>query len=86
MQTSPSIVYRVQIDPARHQLEVEMLIHSTTRSLRLEVATWVPGSYRFRTAAKDILIGKRKIFKVAHHYAFSGKAGKLLHRRRTRLG
>jgi predicted metalloprotease with PDZ domain len=48
--------YRVRVLPARHELEVELMVPAAlARSpLRLQVATWVPGAYAFMKYGRDL--------------------------------
>jgi predicted metalloprotease with PDZ domain len=51
-----SAAYRVRAVPARHEIEVEMLLEGPAAEgpLRLEVPTWVPGDYEFQPFGRDL--------------------------------
>ena len=48
------IDYRVRVDPARHQLHIELTIHDPPQTLKLSTPTWVPGAYAFMKYGRDL--------------------------------
>jgi predicted metalloprotease with PDZ domain len=59
MSTKPaasSAVYHVSVEPARHEIAVELHLSGPAAegTIRVEVPTWVPGDYEFMTFGRDI--------------------------------
>lgn len=53
--TGDRVTYQVTLDPARHQLLVEMRIpNPPDGEVTLETPSWVPGDYSFATYARDV--------------------------------
>jgi predicted metalloprotease with PDZ domain len=51
------VTFRVRVLPALHELEIELHLPARARRgmpIRLELPTWVPGSYRFRAFSRDL--------------------------------
>lgn len=49
-------VYRIQVDPLRHELHVELTIEGphAEGTVYVETPTWVPGDYEFATYGRDV--------------------------------
>src|SRR4051794_33895404 len=56
MSVASSLSYRVHVLPARHELEVELILEGAAArgAVKLQLATWVPGAYGFMKYGRDL--------------------------------
>ena len=49
-----ALTYHVRLEPARHEIEVELTLEGASGEVRLESPTWVPGDYDFAPFGRDV--------------------------------